>query len=256
MARGFVPWLLVLLGLIGATGIVEGLYYWYHHRGPRIVEYWYMDYIGKYDVVLGPMFSYIANITTKPLNDTEKQWLIHMREEEKLARDVYLTLYERWGLPIFKNIARSEQNHMDAIKVLLDKYNLTDPVEETGDEIGKFVDPKLQELYNQLVEEGSKSIVDALKVGATIEDLDIKDLEEAISQTDNEDIKLVYENLMRGSRNHLRAFESMLRQYGSSYQCQFISQEECNEIISTSWERGMVNHMGHPMGMGIGRRWR
>ncbi|XRP96224.1 DUF2202 domain-containing protein [Methanocaldococcus sp. 16A] len=178
----------------------------------------------------------IDALPKQPISEEEKEGLIEMREEEKLARDVYLTLYHKWGLQIFKNIAESEQTHMDSVKYLLDKYNIPDPVK--SDEVGKFSNPKFEELYNKLVEQGSKSVVDALKVGATIEDLDIADLEHWISKTDNEDIKFVYENLMKGSRNHMRAFVSMLERYGANYTPQYISKEEFEQIISSSMERG------------------
>ncbi len=170
------------------------------------------------------------------ISSEEKEGLLEMREEEKLARDVYLTLYAKWNLPIFKNIANSEQTHTDSIKHLLEKYNISDPVK--NDSIGNFSNQKYVELYNSLVEKGSKSEIDALMVGATIEDLDIYDLENWINNTDNEDITLVYENLMKGSRNHMRSFVRMLNSYGVNYTPQYISSEEYEQIINSSMERG------------------
>jgi hypothetical protein len=158
-----------------------------------------------------------------------------MREEEKLARDVYQTLYNKWKLQIFANIAESEQKHMDSVKKLIDNYNLEDPAKEG---VGEFTNPKLQELYNKLVEDGSKSIENALKVGAMIEEIDIIDLKKHLSETNKEDIKLVYENLMRGSRNHLRAFTSNLENYGISYEPQYLSKEEYEQIVSSPMEKG------------------
>jgi len=175
---------------------------------------------------------------TQPLSQQEIDELIFTREEEKLARDVYITLYNKWHLNIFSNISKSEQKHMDAIKKLLDKYNLPDPVESTGDVVGVFVNEEVQELYNQLVERGLKSEVDALKVGMTIEDMDIKDLQEAIDHSTHNDIINVYENLQKGSRNHLRAFYSQLQQRGEDYEPQYISQEYFDYIVSTPKETG------------------
>ncbi len=183
------------------------------------------------------IYDIIKSFPYQNLSEKEKEGLIEMREEEKLARDVYLTLYNKWKLQIFKNIAGSEQTHTDSIKYLLEKYNISDPV--TNDNIGEFSNPKFKELYNKLVDQGSKSIVDALKVGATIEDLDIADLEKWLNETDNEDIKFVYENLMKGSRNHMRAFVKMLSIYGEKYIPQYISKEEYEQIINSSMERGM-----------------
>lgn len=148
----------------------------------------------------------VAAIATSPLSDVEKAGLVQMREEEKLARDVYTTLGNLWNIQTFGNIAKSEQTHTNAIKTLLDRYMIDDPV--TVDTVGIFTSPVIQKLYTDLVTQGSTSLLDALKVGATVEDLDIKDLENLMQTTDNEDILLVYANLTKGSRNHLRAFVS------------------------------------------------
>jgi hypothetical protein len=166
------------------------------------------------------------------LTAEEKEDLLHMREEEKLARDVYLTLYDKWGQNVFKNIASAEQTHMDAIGTLLEKYGLQDPVAQTRDQVGVFVKPEIQKLYNDLVAQGSKSLESALTVGATIEDLDIKDLNDALARTNKADIKEVYENLKHGSENHMRAFVSNLSRQGSSYTPQYITPEEYNDIIN------------------------
>ncbi len=174
-----------------------------------------------------------------------------MREEEKLARDVYLTLYDKWGTQVFSNIARSEQMHMDAIGTLLKNYGLEDPVAQTGDQRGVFNDPKLQDLYNQLVEKGSTSLVDALTVGATIEDLDIKDLDDAIARTNRTDIQTVYERLRNGSYHHMKAFVSNLRANGADYSPQFISVEEYQHILeSTPGGPGMGGEHGAGQGRG------
>ena len=171
------------------------------------------------------------------LTEAEAEGLVFMREEEKLARDVYLTLYGQWNIPIFQNIAGSEQTHTDAVKTLLDNYNLVDPV--VNDEIGVFTNPDLQSLYDQLVGQGSQSLSDALQVGAVIEEIDILDLEKYIAQTDNTDIQLVYENLMKGSRNHLRSFVSTIqKQTGGAYQPQYLSQAVFDAIVGTGIEMG------------------
>ena len=183
-----------------------------------------------------PIENYVLSLPKQSLSQEEISDLIHMREEEKLARDVYLTLYNKWKLPIFRNISKSESWHMHMIKLLLNKYGLKDPV--VSDKIGVFEDPHLQVLYNKLVSQGSRSLIDALKVGATIEDLDIKDLEEAINRTDNQDIRMVYQNLEKGSRNHLRAFIAVLKRYGGSYTPKYISQSYFEEIINSGIERG------------------
>ena len=170
------------------------------------------------------------------LNEVEYNNLRYMREEEKLARDVYLTLYDKWHAVIFKNISKSEQSHMDALLVLINKYNLSDPV--GTNKIGVFHDSELQDLYDDLVLLGSTSLLDAYKVGATIEDLDIFDLEEAVTLSDNEDINDIYEDLTRGSRNHMRAFYTQIINLGGNYTAQFITQEKLDAIINSDRETG------------------
>ena len=156
--------------------------------------------------------------------------LQHMREEEKLARDVYRLLFDVWGSPIFSNIAASEQQHMDALGRLITKYGLIDPVGDNGP--GVFENVELQNLYDELTAAGQVSLVDALIVGASIEDLDIADLIEAYCNTDNQDLQTVYLNLTKGSRNHLRAFVSEIEQRGVQYPAQYLDQQAVDEILS------------------------
>jgi hypothetical protein len=146
------------------------------------------------------------------LTDVEKNWLTYMREEEKLARDVYLFLYDRWGSLIFDNISVREQTHMDRIKTLLERYRLDDPV--VGNDLGVFDNPELQTLYNQMINGGSESLIDALRVGVFIEVTDIADLTKGIAETNHKDIKTVYTNLRKGSQNHWDAFCSNLAKLG------------------------------------------
>ncbi|NJD99717.1 DUF2202 domain-containing protein [Thermococcus sp. LS1] len=187
-------------------------------------------------VAVGDLQSYINSLPAAPLTEEEKAGLLYMVEEEKLAHDVYVKLYEKWGLPIFNNIAQSESTHVESVRLLLEKYNLTDPTANRG--IGEFQNPDLQALYDQLIEMGMKSQIDALKVGALIEETDIVDLQERIAQTNKIDIITIYENLMMGSRNHLRSFVSTLKNYGVTYEPQVLSKEEYEEIINSPMETG------------------
>ena len=166
-----------------------------------------------------------SGISTTDLSEVEAEGLSYMREEEKLARDVYLMLYEQWGIRIFQNIAGAEETHMSAVADLLERYGLPDPAVDAA--VGVFANPELQALYDQLLDEGSQSLASALRVGALVEEVDIIDLETYISQTDNEDVLLVYQNLLKGSQNHLRAFTSTLeKQTGEIYQLQLLESIE------------------------------
>lgn len=163
------------------------------------------------------------------------EWLQFMREEEKLARDVYLALYSQYNVPVFKNISKAEQNHMDAVLVYLNDYGIEDL--SLSNE-GEFHNEHLQELYNELTEKGAVSLVEALKVGALIEEVDIIDLVEVYEMEPGEDIIALAEALMLGSRNHLRAFTRVLGFQDVDYEPVFLSMEAYEEIINTGWERG------------------
>lgn len=172
----------------------------------------------------------VASAATTDLTPDEIADLLFMREEEKLARDVYLTLFDQWGIPVFQNIAASEQVHMDTMLSLINAYGLTDPV--GSNEIGVFNDPTLQSLYDELIATGSQSAADALLVGAAIEEIDILDLQGSLAQTHKEDIVAAYHNLLAGSENHLRAFvSSWERQTGEVYQPQHLAESEYAAIM-------------------------
>jgi len=173
----------------------------------------------------------IQTLPTEDLSEAETEGLVFMREEEKLARDVYITLYSTWGLRVFDNISNSEQKHTDAIKLLLDKYELTDPV--ISDSVGVFTNDVLGGLYTALTVQGDSSLVEALKVGALIEEIDILDLQRELDENvDNEDITYVYDRLLNGSYKHLRAFVRNLEKNGVIYTPVKLSEEQYQAIIS------------------------
>ena len=165
------------------------------------------------------------------LTDAEIEGIRFMREEEKLARDVYLYLYEIHPLRPFLNISKSEQAHMDAISYLIDTFNIEDPVGENPE--GVFQNRELQELYNVLIEKGSASREEALKVGALIEEVDIIDLRtELDSIAQNEEVIRVFTNLCSASENHLRIFTGVLALYDVEYAPVELSQEEFDRIMA------------------------
>ena len=159
-----------------------------------------------------------------------------MVEEEKLALDVYTALGSTWDVPTFANIAGAEATHVEAVRTLLDRFDLTDPTE--GQVAGEFTDPLFDTLYRDLTAQGQISEVEALKVGALIEELDIVDLETRLTQTDDPAIVTVFENLQAGSRNHLRAFTRALDARGVAYQPEYLSTSEYEAIVSAGVERG------------------
>jgi hypothetical protein len=196
-----------------------------------------LENVGLGDMGMANLNPAIGAVPPAELSAEERAGLLFMYEEEKLARDVYLTLGAQFDVPVFENIAASEMRHMSAVADLLDRYDL----EFSGDPeaIGTFVDPDLQALYDELTARGTTSLVEALRVGATIEEVDIADLKTHTEATENPDIKRVYDNLARGSRNHLRAFSSnLINQTAEAYIPQYLDQFEYDSITGSMWERG------------------
>lgn len=193
-----------------------------------------------------------SELPYEDLDHQEISDLSFMREEEKLARDVYLSLFEEWELKIFRQIPTAERTHMRAVLFHLRKYELGDPA--SGNGVGAFIDPDLQALYGELVQLGMVSVEEALKVGAMIEELDIRDLQRALAHTDNQDLQSLYQNLMKGSRNHLRAFHKVLTRFGATYDPSYLTEGEYNEIVTSPRERGVVDADGETHCGGRGRR--
>lgn len=154
-------------------------------------------------VLLGGLIS-----TASALTEPEANAILFMKQEEKLARDVYKTLHAQWGAAIFSNIAASEQNHMNAVDGLISRYRLKDL---TPPAAGDFSYVELRELYAALIEKGSLSLRDALEVGVMIEETDIEDLRAALLTARERPIRNVFGNLLNGSLNHLAAFRSWLK---------------------------------------------
>jgi hypothetical protein len=184
---------------------------------------------------------YINDLPKETLSEQELNGIKYIREEEKLAHDVYIALYEKWNLNMFTNIAKSEQSHMDMVAAIIEKYNLEDPLIE---EIGVFADSLLQKLYGDLLEHGLASLENALYVGCTIEDVDIFDLEELLVDADNIDLRTVYQNLTKGSRNHMRSFERQYSAQAGTYTAQYITSDLLNEILTSGPEQGFVDSNG------------
>lgn len=166
------------------------------------------------------------------LNQKEKDAILYMREELKLARYIYDSMYTKWSGNPFGNIRQSEQTHMDRMKTLITDYKLEDPVTINGDKPGVFTNALLQRYYKQLVTTGSQSLTEAFKVGAKIEELDIADLEEKIEQTKRPDIINQYNYLKMASENHLRAFVRRLKMQGIYYEPIILGKDEFDKIIS------------------------
>jgi hypothetical protein len=162
---------------------------------------------GKAKTSTSPTPAACSLCVVTPLPDAEADTLKFMREEEKLARDVYSALSPYYPGNVFKNIAASEQKHFDAIGEKLVLYGIDDPA---SDQVGVFTNPALQTMYTELLAEGMSGYEEALGVGVTIEEEDIVDLEAAIAGTTSKPLILTYKHLLSGSESHLAAFTKLL----------------------------------------------
>jgi len=172
-----------------------------------------------------------ATATAVTLTSREKEGMLFIWEEEKAARDLYMSFYDKNNLTIFMNLVRSEQSHMDQAKAIIDKYGLTIP---GNDEQGVFQNQTLQKIHDELLAKGLQSDQDALEASATFEEISIMDLEKEISATKTEDTRVVYQGLLAGSRKHLRSYVSDLQGRGIQYSPKYLSKSEFEETIKAN----------------------
>jgi len=184
--------------------------------------------------LLAQVITFVSCAQDKFATDTVKNDILFMREEEKLARDVYDSMYQQWGLMPFGNIRYSEQMHMDRMKTLVDRYGLADPVAQTGDKPGVFMNATLAALYNELITAAASSSLEALRAGAKIEEVDILDLVNRSKNTSDAAVLTIYENLRLASEQHLRAFVRNINASGVTYVPVVLSPEQYNAIINSS----------------------
>ena len=179
------------------------------------------------------------------LTDAEADGLAFLREEEKLAHDLYRTLYDQYALPVFANIARREGAHMEAMLTLLEAYGLSDPAQ--GMAAGKFTDPVLQSLYDDLLAQARQSAGEAVRVAALVEETDILDLRERLAPTTRPDIVRTYQNLLQASARHLRAFAMQVeRQTGEEYLPALLSASDYAELTGGAQPGGPGGGGGRP----------
>ncbi len=169
-------------------------------------------------------------LTPGSLTEIEIAHVLFMRQEEKLARDVYITFQELWQADVFARIAVSEQRHMDAVGQVITALELDDPAADNT--VGVFNDEAFVSLFGELTATGEVSYIEALKVGAYIEELDILDLITCLTEVENECVINLFEHLMEGSCTHLQAFVNALAAEGVTYTPQLMTKDLYDQIIS------------------------
>lgn len=174
------------------------------------------------------------------ISDAEETDLLKVWQDHKISRDLYQAYYKMWGSQTFINTVSDEQHNMDVVDILLEKYQLTSP----EDVAGIFANQDAQDLYDLMLSAGSASSEESLRLGATLEDMIICELQNLLGQTDNVDIQTIYHNAIKSARNHLRLFVAQLSLAGIAYEPQYLSAEDYAAIISSSIETGIYDENG------------
>ena len=181
----------------------------------------------------------LVDVPKQDLSEAEKEMLYYGYSEESLAHDMYMYFYELYWIQTFKNIADSEAKHKEAVKFLLDRYNLEVPTWYW----------ELTDEFNALKTQWEKSLKDALEVWVKIEMLDINDISKTIATTDNDDLKIIFTNIWGASFNHLRWFLNALKNNWFETEInysEFLTEEEVNtkwwtlkvkmaELVTSKW---------------------
>ena len=191
------------------------------------------------------LMALIQDIPASPLSPEEQAGLLFMTEEERMARDLYAAFFERWNLPVFESISRSETQHLATLVALADRYGAEAAVSELPP--GEYASSDLQTLYDSLLAQGSTSIAGALAVAAEVEEIDIVDLERFIAASDNDDLRIIYQNLTKGSRNHLRSFVAQLERLDETYTAQHLDTAYFERILQIIRETAPITDPDYTM---------
>jgi len=146
----------------------------------------------------------LDDVASGTLTADQKTVLTQMAAEEKVAYDLYIAFAEKYDEAVFSKVAQAEAKHQDAVRTLLERYDITDPT--VGLDAGDFATEAAQEMYDSLLAQGSASLDAALEAARTVEKLDIADLTAATEGVTAPDVLKVYERLLAGSERHLVAF--------------------------------------------------
>jgi hypothetical protein len=197
-----------------------------------------------------------SNTTRMGTNNTTaiQKSLAYMYDEERLAQEVYLAIYNKQPVQQLSKIAsKAEGRHIDAVKSLAQRYGVSTPYQQSG----RYQSPHIQSLYNELYSKGIRSKKDALEVGCMVEVIDVDDLNNYMNEAQKanaQDVLETYTFLRKGSYNHYWAFDRGLQQIGVSNGCCSLGQKYCHPEYPKK-EKGGRGGQGHGQGGGMGRRW-
>jgi hypothetical protein len=171
-------------------------------------------------------------VSTEPLvlSDAAHAALQFQLDEERMAGELYLALGEKHAAQPFRNIPRAEARHRALLENLATRAGLP---ARPAPERGHFATAVIQARYDTLLARGQVSLIEALKVGALVEEQDIADLRALAATTDHPELKAAIAALERGSRHHLNAFVRNLRARGVEYEAQVLPPAELSQLTTT-----------------------
>ncbi|NTV17903.1 MAG: DUF2202 domain-containing protein [Bacteroidales bacterium] len=172
--------------------------------------------------------------STADLTADEIEFIYAVREDEKVARDLYFSFFGTFGLKPFENIGKAEDNHIKATEKLFDYYEIDYPALS---ENGKFENAIRQKLFDSLLLKGTPEL-EAFKVMAMLEESNIVEYGEVLKTIANPNIKIVIENLARASANHFKAAIRQITALGGTYTPALMTQEQYKAVIAIGFEKG------------------
>ena len=172
--------------------------------------------------------------STADLTADEIEFIYAVREDEKVARDLYFSFFGTFGLKPFENIGKAEDNHIKATEKLFDYYEIDYPALS---ENGKFENAIRQKLYDSLLLKGTPEL-EAFKVMALLEETNIAEYGEVLKTIVNPNIKIVIENLAKASVNHFKAAIRQITALGGTYAPSLMTQEQYRAVIAVGFEQG------------------
>lgn len=196
-----------------------------------------------------------GEVSINDLNFNEQTHLVFTCEEEKLARDVYRVLGRSFPeIGSFAEMEANKEHNKCAVLDLMRKYRVSVP--HVNDNVGVFswgsYGRYFTEKYLVLTSQGTSNPLNALYVGAFMEELNILDIDQCpkvivdinngISEasacgrnyTDNPDVLRVYDSLVEESRRHLRLLVRDIEQIigVGNYQAQVLPQDQVDAILA------------------------
>lgn len=182
---------------------------------------------------------------TAPLSADEIEFLFAIREDEKVARDLYTSFSALYPASVqIAKIKTAEDSHIACIEAVLDYYEISYPAMTAT---GVFEDAERQALYNDLVDK-SATLLETFGTMAVIEEETVLAYKSVQSEITNENISLVVANMIKASSNHLKAAVRQITALGGSYTPSYLSAEEFDAIINSSFQNG--NKYGQLNGQG------